>query len=72
MSKYCLIVKNISISSYSYATFVIIKHENLSVFHQLLSTTLAGISFTMETTAENKLPFLYVLVHKLPSVTFET
>ncbi len=52
--------------------FVIIKQDNLSAFHQLLNTTLPGISFTMETAKENKLPFLDVLVHKLPSRTFET
>ncbi len=46
--------------------FVIIKHDNLPAFHQLLNKTLPGISFTMETTAEYKLPFLDVLVHKLP------
>ncbi len=53
-------------------TFVIIKQDNLLAFHQLLTTTLPGITFTMETATENKLPFLDVLVHKLPSGTFET
>ncbi len=53
-------------------TFVIIKQDNPSTFHQLLGTTLPGISFTMETATENKSPFLDVLVHKLPSGAFET
>ncbi len=53
-------------------TFVIIEQDNFSAFHQLLNTTLPGISFTMETATENKLPILDVLVHKLPSGTFET
>ncbi len=44
-------------------TLVIIKQDNLSAFHQLLNRTLPGIIFTMETATENKLPFLYVLVH---------
>ncbi len=35
-------------------TFVIIKQDNLSAFHQLLNTTLPGISFTMEEATENK------------------
>ncbi len=52
-------------------TFVVIKQDNLSAFHHLLKTTLPKIGFTMETAAENKLPFLNVLVHKLPSGTFE-
>ncbi len=39
-------------------TFVIIKQDNLSAFHQRLNTTLPGISFTMETATENNLPFL--------------
>ncbi len=37
-------------------TSVIIKQDNLSAFHRFLNTTLPGISFTMETAAENKLP----------------
>ncbi len=49
-------------------TFVIIKQDNLSTFQQLLSTTLPGISFTMETATESKSPFLDVLVHKLSTV----
>ncbi len=52
-------------------TFVVIKQDKLSTFHQLLNTALPEIGFTMETAAENKLPFLDVLVHKLPSGTFE-
>ncbi len=35
-------------------TFVIIKQDNLSAFHQRLNTTLPGISFKMETATENK------------------
>ncbi len=42
-------------------TFVIIKQDNLSAFHQLINTT-------METATENKLPFWDELVRKLPSV----
>ncbi len=38
--------------------FVVIKQDNLSAFHQLLSTMLPGIGFTIVTAAENKLPFL--------------
>ncbi len=52
-------------------TFVVIKQDKLSAFHQLRNTTLPEIGFTMETSPENKLPFLDVLVHKLPSGTFE-
>ncbi len=52
-------------------TFVVTKQGNLSAFHQILNTALPEIGFTMETAAENKLPFLDVLVHKLPSATFE-
>ncbi len=44
-------------------TIVTIKQVNLSAIHQLLNTTPPGISFTMETATENKLPFLDVLVH---------
>ncbi len=51
--------------------FVVIKQDNLSAFHQLLSTMLSGIGFTIVTAAENKLPFLDELVHKLPPGTFE-
>ncbi len=40
---------------------MVINQDNLSTFHQLLNTT----------AAENKLPFLDVLVHKLPSGTLE-
>ncbi len=53
-------------------TFVIIKQDNLSAFHKLLNTTLPGISFQMETAAENKLLFLDALKHKLLSGTLET
>ncbi len=52
-------------------TFVIIKQNNLSAFHQLLSTTLPGVRFTVETATENKSPLLDVLLHKLPSGTFK-
>ncbi len=39
---------------------------------ELLNTTPHGITFTMETAAENKITFLDVLINKLPSGTFET
>ncbi len=52
-------------------TFVIIKEDNFSTFHQLLNATSPGSSLMMESVTENKLPFLDVLVHELPSETFE-
>ncbi len=57
---------------YANNTFVIINQDNLSAFHQLLNPRLPGIRFTMKTAAENKPPFLDVLVHNLSSGTFET
>ncbi len=51
---------------------MIIEADNLSEFHQLLNTTLHGITFTMASAAENRLPFLDVLVHKLPPGMFKS
>ncbi len=53
-------------------TFVIIKKDNLPVFQQLLKTTLTEIAIKIPSAAENKLPFLDVVKHKLPSGKFET
>ncbi len=52
--------------------FVIIKEDILSTFHKLLSTALSGITFTMESTTENELPFVDERVHKPTPETFET
>ncbi len=53
-------------------TFFIIKKDQVKSFHQLLNTTLPGIEFTMEELTNDRLPFLDVLVQKLPSGDFET
>ncbi len=51
---------------------MIIEADNLSEFHQLLNTMLQGITFTMASAAENRLPFIDVVVHKLQSGMFES
>ncbi len=53
-------------------TFVSIKKDQVPSFHQLVNTTLPGIEFTMEEPTNDRLPFLDVLVQKLPSGDFET
>ncbi len=53
-------------------TFVIIKKDQVPSFHELFNTTLLRIQFTMEESTNDRLPFLDVLVQKLPSGHFET
>ncbi len=57
---------------YANDTSVIIKKDQVPSFHQLLNTTLPGLEFTLEEPTNERLPFLDVLVQKLPSSDFET
>ncbi len=57
--------------SYADDTFFIIKKDQVPSFHQLLNTTLPGVEFTFEEPTNERLPFLDVLVLKLPSGDFE-
>ncbi len=53
-------------------TFVIIDKDKLSDFHVALNNALPGIQFTMDNEKCSSLPFLDVLIHRLPTGTLET
>ncbi len=66
------VISTKSWKSYVEDKFVMIKEDNFSMFRKPLSTALSGLTFMMESAAENELSCLDVRVHRLPSETFET
>nr|VZI52565.1 unnamed protein product [Spirometra erinaceieuropaei] len=53
-------------------TFVIIKRQMVKEFHDVLNSVFPDIQFTIETEANNQLPFLEVLVHRKPNGHLKT
>ncbi len=53
-------------------TFVIIDTDKLSNFHIALNNALPGIQFTLDKEKDSNLPFLDILIHRLPTGTLET
>ncbi len=53
-------------------TFVILDTDKLSDFHIALNNALPGIQFTLDKEKDSNLPFLDILIHRLPTGTLET
>ncbi len=53
-------------------TFVIVKRDQLETLHNIINSTMPGITFTLEKEVDNKLPFLDVLVQRNTDGTFQT